>query len=298
VSHTRPSLSPLLLLGRSSRNANRVLDLSQASIMRVCAAPNPSFNSQFVRPTDLGSVDLSARALITGASRGIGRAIALKLAGQGFAVALGYRERQEEAEKTAASIREAGGEASLLPFDVSEREAARQAITADIEANGSYFGVVCNAGVHADAAFPGMTGEAWDRVLDTNLGGFYNVVHPTLMPMVRAHQGGRIITIASAAGVVGNRGQVNYSASKAGLIGATRSLSLELAKRKITVNSVAPGLIETEMIEDLPTKEMLRLIPMQRLGRPDEVASVVGFLFSDEAEYITGQVISVNGGLA
>ena len=243
------------------------------------------------------SSDVSARALITGASRGIGRAIAVKLADQGFVVVLNYRERRPDAEKTASIIRDAGGEASLLPFDVSNREAARQAITEDIESNGSYYGLVCNAGVHADGAFPGMSGEAWDRVLDTNLGGFYNVVHPAVMPMVRAHQGGRIVTIASASGVMGNRGQVNYSASKAGLIGATRSLSLELAKRKITVNSVAPGLIETEMIEDLPREEVSRLVPMQRLGRPAEVASAVGFLFSREADYITGQVISVNGGL-
>jgi 3-oxoacyl-[acyl-carrier protein] reductase len=241
---------------------------------------------------------VSGRALITGASRGIGRAIAVKLARQGFDVVLNYRERQEEAEKTAGAIRDAGGQASLLPFDVSDREAAREAITADIASNGSYFGVVCNAGIHADSAFPGMSGEAWDRVLETNLGGFYNVVHPTVMPMVRAHQGGRIVTIASASGVMGNRGQVNYSASKAGLIGATRSLSLELAKRKITVNSVAPGLIETEMLEGLPREEISRLVPMQRLGRPEEVAGVVGFLFSSEADYITGQVISVNGGLA
>jgi 3-oxoacyl-[acyl-carrier protein] reductase len=241
---------------------------------------------------------VSARALITGASRGIGRAIAVKLAGQGFAVVLNYRERREAAEQTASIVRDAGGEAGLLPFDVSDREAARATIAADIAANGSYFGVVCNAGVHADGAFPGMSGEAWDRVLDTNLGGFYNVVHPTLMPMVRAHRGGRIVTIASASGIMGNRGQVNYSASKAGLIGATRALSLELARRKITVNSVAPGLIETEMIAGLPKEEVSRLIPMQRLGRPEEVAGVVGFLFSSEADYITGQVISVNGGLA
>jgi 3-oxoacyl-[acyl-carrier protein] reductase len=241
---------------------------------------------------------LSGRALITGASRGIGRAIALKLASQGLRIVVNYRERRDEAEKTASMVRDAGGEACLLPFDVSDREAAREAIASDITANGSYFGVVCNAGVHADGAFPGLSGESWDRVLDTNLGGFYNVVHPAIMPMVRAHVGGRIVTIASASGVIGNRGQVNYSASKAGLIGATRSLSLELAKRKITVNSVAPGLIETEMIEGLPREEVSRLIPMQRLGRPEEVAAVVGFLFSDEADYITGQVISVNGGLA
>jgi len=236
--------------------------------------------------------------LITGASRGIGRAIAVKLAGQGFSVVLNYRERQEEAENTAVVIRDAGGEADLLPFDVSDRQLAEKAITEEIAASGSFFGVVCNAGVHADSAFPAMSGEAWDRVLETNLGGFYNVVHPALMPMVRAHGGGRILTIASASGVMGNRGQVNYSASKAGLIGATRSLALELAKRKITVNSVAPGLIETEMIEGLSKDEISRLVPMQRLGQPEDVAGIVGFLFSSEADYITGQVISVNGGMA
>lgn len=235
---------------------------------------------------------------MTGASRGIGRAIALRLASQGFDVVINYRERGEAAEQSLAMIEAAGGVAELLRFDVADRDAARNAISQSIAASGPIYGVVCNAGVHADSAFPGMTGDAWDRVLETNLGGFYNVVHPAIMPMVRAHNGGRIVTIASAAGTIGNRGQVNYSASKAGLIGATKSLSLELAKRKITVNSVAPGLIETEMIEDLPAAELANLVPMQRLGQPEEVAYAVGFLFSDEANYITGQVIAVNGGLA
>jgi 3-oxoacyl-[acyl-carrier protein] reductase len=234
---------------------------------------------------------------VTGASRGIGRAIAIRLAERGFGVALNYRERAGDAEMTASLIREAGGEADLLGFDVSDRTAAESAVSGFIATHGHFYGVVCNAGVHADSAFPSMTGELWDRVLETNLGGFYNVVHPTIMPMIRAHEGGRIITIASAAGTMGNRGQVNYSASKAGLIGATRSLSLELAKRKITVNSVAPGWIETEMIENLPMDEMSRLVPMQRLGRPEDVAGAVGFLFSEDASYITGQVIAVNGGL-
>ncbi len=240
---------------------------------------------------------MNARVLITGASRGIGKAIAQKLALDGFEVTLGYRERADEAEKTLHSIRELGGDASLLPFDVADREAAAAAIGADIEARGSYYGVVCNAGVHADSAFPGMSGDAWDRVIRTNLDGFYNVVRPLVMPMVRARKGGRIVTITSTSGVRGNRGQVNYSASKAGLIGATRSLALELAKRKITVNSVAPGLIETDMTAGLPADQLTRLIPMQRLGSPEEVASVVAFLFSDGAAYVTGEVIGVNGGL-
>ena len=241
---------------------------------------------------------MKRRVLVTGASRGIGRAIALTLGRAGFPIVVNYRERRDAAEQTREQILAVGGEATLLAFDVADRAACRKALEADLAANGSYYGVVCNAGVHADAPFPGLTDQAWDDVVRTNLDGFYNVLRPLVMPMVRARDGGRIVTIASASGVIGNRGQVNYSASKAGLIGATRSLALELAKRSITVNSVAPGLIATDMTAGLPVDEIAKLIPMRRLGTPEDVAGVVRFLFSQEAAYVTGQVISVNGGLA
>ncbi len=237
------------------------------------------------------------RALVTGGSRGIGRAIAQRLARDGFDLAINYLRSKDAAEALAAEVQALGRRVSLLPFDVADREACAEAITADVKEHGAYWGAVCNAGVHQDGPFPALKGEAWDRVLRTNLDAFYNVLRPLTMPMVRARRGGRIVTISSIAGIAGNRGQVNYSASKAGLIGATKSLAQELAKRQITVNCVAPGWIETEMLEGADLDAIAEMVPLRRLGTPDDVAAAVAFLFSDDASYITSQVLSVNGGM-
>lgn len=240
---------------------------------------------------------MSRSILVTGSSRGIGRAISIALADAGFDIVLHCVSNRVAAEQVAAEIAGRGRSTRILAFDIADRDGCRAVLEADMAAHGAYYGVVCNAGLTRDNAFPAISGEDWDLVLHTNLDGFYNVLNPVIMPMVQARRGGRIVTMASASGLIGNRGQVNYSASKAGIIGASKALALELAKRNITVNSVAPGLIDTDMISEVPLEEALKLIPARRLGKPEEVASLVAFLCSDAAAYVTRQVISVNGGL-
>lgn len=242
---------------------------------------------------------LNKTVLITGANRGIGKAIAYRLASDGYDLALHCRSNIGELDSVAQSIeKEFGAKASLLQFDVSDRAGTKAALEKYLSEFGAPYGVVCNAGVTADNSFPAMLGEEWDGVLNTNLGSFYNVLHPLVMPMVSSRKPGRIVTMSSVSGVIGNRGQVNYSASKAGVIGATKALALELAKRGITVNCVAPGLIETDMVSEDIVENALKVIPAQRMGKPEEVAATVSFLLSDGAAYITRQVISVNGGMA
>jgi 3-oxoacyl-[acyl-carrier protein] reductase len=240
---------------------------------------------------------MTKSVLVTGSSRGIGKAIALRLARDDYDIVLHCLSQREEADSVAQSIIASGRHARVLQFDVRDRQASAAALKTDIEEHGCYYGVVCNAGIVRDNVFPAMSGEDWDVVLRTNLDGFYNVLNPLIMPMVRQRTPGRIVTLASLSGLIGNRGQVNYSAAKAGIIGASKALALELAKREITVNCVAPGLIETEMTGDLQLEELLKLIPARRIGKPEEVAAVVSFLLTDDAAYITRQVISVNGGL-
>jgi 3-oxoacyl-[acyl-carrier protein] reductase len=236
--------------------------------------------------------------LVSGASKGIGAAIAARLGRDGFAVIVHFHRDRSGAEATLAGIRDSGGDGRLIQFDIGDRAACRAALVADISDHGAYYGAILNAGIARDNAFPALDDADWDEVLHTNLDGFYNVLHPIVMPMVSARQGGRIVALSSVSGLMGNRGQVNYSAAKAGIIGASKALAVELARRNITVNSVAPGLIKTQMIDDVPLEDVLKLIPMRRVGTPEEVAAVVGFLCSDAAAYVTRQVISVNGGMA
>lgn len=240
---------------------------------------------------------MNSTVLVTGASKGIGRAIALKLAADGFAVVVHYHGDQQGAQVTLNDIVALGGNGRLIQFDIGDREQCRERLEADIELHGAYYGVVCNAGIVRDGAFPALTDGEWDDVIHTNLDGFYNLLKPCIMPMIGLRRGGRIVTLSSVSGIMGNRGQVNYSASKAGLIGATKALALELAKRRITVNCVAPGLIDTGMVSPEVESEALKMIPLKRMGQAEEVAGLVSYLMSDIAGYVTRQVISINGGL-
>jgi len=241
--------------------------------------------------------DSKQSVLITGASSGIGRAIAVRLASDGYEIAVHYGKNEQGANETRSAIKAVGGRCRVFSFDVANTDESRTALEADIADHGAYYGVVCNAGVARDGAFPMLGEDDWKQVIDVNLNGLYNVLHPVVMPMLRRRKPGRIVTISSVSGIMGNRGQVNYSASKAGIIGATKALAVELAKRQITVNCVAPGLIESEMTDGLPLEQMLEAIPMRRVGTPQEVAALVAFLCSADAGYITRQVISTNGGL-
>ncbi|HVH42573.1 MAG TPA: 3-oxoacyl-ACP reductase FabG [Labilithrix sp.] len=234
------------------------------------------------------------RALVTGASRGIGAAVARVLARDGFDVVLNCKTNVELAERVADDVRSFGRSATVKAFDVTDAAATARALEELMDPGIDV--LVNNAGITRDGPFPTTEPDAWASVIGTTLGGFYNVTRPLVMPMVQ-RRWGRIINVSSVSGVIGNRGQVNYAAAKAGLVGATKALAMEVAKRNVTVNAVAPGLIDTDMAKAAPVSEVLKHVPMRRLGRADEVAELVAFLASDRAAYITGQVIGISGGL-
>lgn len=240
---------------------------------------------------------MEKQVLITGSSRGIGRETALYLAKNGYDIVLHCNSNKQKAEEVLNEVKEFGVKCRILQFNIKNREESKRVLEKDIEENGIYYGVILNAGIARDNVFPILEEDEWDDVIDTNLGGFYNVLKPIVMPMIEKRIKGRIVAMSSISGLCGNRGQVNYSASKAGIIGASKALSQELAKRGITVNVIAPGIIETDMIKDLPADEVKKTVPMKRFGKPKEVASLVNYLMCEDAAYITGQVISVNGGL-
>lgn len=238
---------------------------------------------------------MSKTVLITGSSRGIGKATAITLAKAGYDIVLHCSHDVARLENLKKEIENYDVKCRALTFDIKNRKETEKILLNDIEQNGIYYGIVLNAGIAKDNPFPAMEDFEWDDVLNTNLGGFYNVLKPLTLPMIQNRKG-RIITMSSISGLTGNRGQVNYSASKAGIIGATKALARELAKRKITVNCIAPGIIDSDMTEEIP-EEIIKQIPLKRIGKPEEVASLVKYLMSEDAGYITGQVISVNGGL-
>ena len=237
------------------------------------------------------------KVIVTGSSRGIGRATALSLARAGYDPVLHCVSRLDAAEEVANALKALGCTGEILRFDISNRDESKAALDAWVAANGAPYGVVLNAGIVDDNVFPELEDGQWDRVLRTDLDGFYNVLKPLVLPMVQARTGGRIVVLSSMSGVAGNRGQANYAAAKAGVIGAAKSLAVELARRNITVNCVAPGMVETDMTRGISADEAIKAVPMQRLGKPDEIAAVVLFLMSDGASYITRQVIQVNGGM-
>lgn len=239
---------------------------------------------------------MAKTVLITGSSRGIGRETAIYLANNGYDIVLHCNKNKDKALEVQDIIEKLGRNVRILQFDVSDRVQTKSVLLDDIEKNGMYYGVVVNAGITADNPFPAMEDDEWDRVINTNLNGFYNTLRPLIMPMIQ-NRCGRIVALSSISGIAGNRGQINYSASKAGIIGAAKALSKEVAKRNITVNCVAPGVIESDMTSEIPFDMVKDAIPMRRMGTVKEVASAINYLLSEDAGYITGQVISVNGGM-